>query len=197
MRSCPNTQRGERSNPEGAIYVYSATCYPKVPGERFKRIEKEGAYELSGERRLATRTGRPVNTWAVRTRSKARGQRLPTRACHVYAVLLCCSSLFKLVHQATGHNARARAATMENCPPYRLARRSSLMHSKPPSKSSPAKRDATRILTPQSNQVVAPADVFNTGLLTPQASQNTFDSDAAISFVSTLPEDLMCSTQVS
>ena len=78
---------------------------------------------------------------------------------------------------------------MENCPPYRLARRSSLMHSKPPSKSSPAKRDATRILTPQSNQVVAPADVFNTGLLTPQASQNTFDSDAAISFVSTLPED--------
>ena len=85
-----------------------------------------------------------------------------------------------------------RAAIMENCPPYNLAQRhSSLMHSRHPSKSkpSPAKRDATRILTPQSNHAVVPSDAFNTGLLTPQASQNTFDSDAATSLISPPPEN--------
>jgi hypothetical protein len=83
-------------------------------------------------------------------------------------------------------------AIMENCPPYNPARRRpSLMHSSHSSKSSPAKRDATRILTPQSNSnhAVPPTDdAFNTGLLTPQASQNTFDSDAATSLISPPPE---------
>ncbi|KAI9510178.1 hypothetical protein F5148DRAFT_1181341 [Russula earlei] len=78
---------------------------------------------------------------------------------------------------------------MENTPPFpvvRLARPSSLMHSLP-SKSSPTKRDTTRVLTPH-----PPApfqDVFNTGLLTPQASQFAVDSDAAKSLISPPPED--------
>ena len=63
------------------------------------------------------------------------------------------------------------------------------MHSNHPSKSSPAKRDPTRILTPQYNQSVVPTDAFNTGLLTPQTSQNTFDLDAATSLISPPPED--------
>jgi hypothetical protein len=63
------------------------------------------------------------------------------------------------------------------------------MHSRLPSKSSPAKRDPTRILTPQYNHAVASTDAFNTGLLTPQASQNTFGSDAATSLISPPPED--------
>ncbi|KAI0284700.1 hypothetical protein BGY98DRAFT_530111 [Russula aff. rugulosa BPL654] len=79
---------------------------------------------------------------------------------------------------------------MENRPPHNLARHSSLMLSKHPSKSSPAKRDPTRVLAPQYNQAVAPTtDAFDTGLLTPQASQNTFDSDAAMSLISPPPED--------
>ena len=86
--------------------------------------------------------------------------------------------------------ARPGQAIMENRPPHNLARRSSLMHSKHPSKSSPAKRDPTRVLAPQYNQAVAPTtDAFDTGLLTPQASQNTFDSDAAMSLISPPPED--------
>ena len=79
---------------------------------------------------------------------------------------------------------------MENCPPHRLAPPTSLMHSRSNSKSSPAKRDATRILALQhNNNASAPEDVFNTGLLTPQASQNTFDPDAATSLISPPPED--------
>ena len=79
---------------------------------------------------------------------------------------------------------------MENCPPYQLDPHTSLMHPRPHSKSSPAKRDATRVLTPQYNHAVAPTDAFETGLLTPQASQNTFDSDAATSsLISPPPED--------
>jgi hypothetical protein len=39
------------------------------------------------------------------------------------------------------------------------------------------------------SHAVAPIDVFNTGLLTPQASQNIFDSDAATSLISPPPED--------
>lgn len=91
-----------------------------------------------------------------------------------------------LVHNCS---TRARAAIMENRPPHNLARHSPLMHSRLPSKSSPAKRDATRILTPQHNHAVASTDAFNTGLLTPQASQNVFDSDAATSLISPPPED--------
>lgn len=75
------------------------------------------------------------------------------------------------------------ADVMENCPPYPL------MHSRSTSKSSPLKRDATRVLAPQYNHALAPSDAFNTGLLTPQASQNTFDSDAATSLISPPPED--------
>ncbi|KAI0252922.1 hypothetical protein BJV78DRAFT_1197657 [Lactifluus subvellereus] len=83
---------------------------------------------------------------------------------------------------------------MENNPPFpvdtRLSHRSSLMYPLPHSKSSPMKRDATRILTPQYNHAAAPSDdVFNTGLLTPQASQNAVDSDAAKSLISPPPED--------
>ena len=60
----------------------------------------------------------------------------------------------------------------------------------PSSKSSPLKRDANRILAPQHNLAVPPShDVFNTGLLTPQGSQNTVDSDAAKSLISPPPED--------
>jgi hypothetical protein len=81
------------------------------------------------------------------------------------------------------------AAIMENCPPYRLAPPSPLMHARSSSKSSPLKRDATRVLAPQYNHAVPPSDAFNTGLLTPQASQNTFDSDAATSLISPPPED--------
>jgi hypothetical protein len=66
-----------------------------------------------------------------------------------------------------------------------------IMYPLPFSKSSPLKRDAaTRILTPQYNQSLAPSDdVFTTGLLTPQASQNTIESDAAKSLISPPPED--------
>jgi hypothetical protein len=83
---------------------------------------------------------------------------------------------------------------MENRPPFpphsHLNRPTSLMQSFPHSKSSPPKRDASRILTPHHNHVVPPShDVFNTGLLTPQASQNTVNSDAAKSLISPPPED--------
>ncbi|KAH9958013.1 hypothetical protein BC827DRAFT_1221608 [Russula dissimulans] len=82
---------------------------------------------------------------------------------------------------------------MENKPPFpavRLTRPSSTMHPFPPSKSSPAKRDTTRILSPHFNHAQAPfQDVFNTGLLTPQASQTALDSDAAKSLISPPPED--------
>ncbi|KAI0287106.1 hypothetical protein BC826DRAFT_1046517 [Russula brevipes] len=78
---------------------------------------------------------------------------------------------------------------MENRPPSRLARPYSLMHTLPASKSSPLKRDATRILAPQHNRATAPSDdVFSTGLLTPQPSQNAVDSDAARSLISPPPE---------
>ena len=50
--------------------------------------------------------------------------------------------------------------------------------------------DATCILTPHYNHAVPPSqDVFSTGLLTPQASQNTVDSDVAKSLISPDPED--------
>jgi hypothetical protein len=102
-----------------------------------------------------------------------------TRACHVYAVLF--NSFLSTA---------ARAGVMENCPPHRLAPPTSLMHSRSNSKSSPAKRDATRILAPQhNNNASASENVFDTGLLTPQASQNTFDPDAATSLISPPPED--------
>jgi hypothetical protein len=91
-----------------------------------------------------------------------------------------------LVHNCS---TRARAAIMENRPPNNLARHSPSMHSRLSYKSSPAKRDASRILTPQHNHAVASTDAFSTGLLTPQASQNTFDSDAATSLISPPPED--------
>ena len=82
---------------------------------------------------------------------------------------------------------------MENRPPFPaspLIRPSSLMHPFLSSKSSPLKRDANRILAPQSNNTVPPShDLFNTGLLTPQGSQNTVDSDAAKSLISPPPED--------
>ena len=82
---------------------------------------------------------------------------------------------------------------MENRPPFPvspLIRPSSLMHPFLSSKSSPLKRDANRILAPQSNHPIPPShDVFNTGLLTPQGSQNTVDSDAARSLISPPPED--------
>jgi len=82
---------------------------------------------------------------------------------------------------------------MENQPPFsaaRFTRPSSVMHPFPPSKSSPARRDTTRILSPRLNHAPAPLqDVFNTGLLTPQASQTAVDSDAAKSLISPPPED--------
>ena len=89
----------------------------------------------------------------------------------------------------TGH-----ARVMENKPPFPAPshpnRPTSLMHPFPLSKSSPPKRDATRILTPHYNRAVPPPhDVFDTGLLTPQASQNAVDSDAAKSLISPPPED--------
>ena len=63
------------------------------------------------------------------------------------------------------------------------------MHPRPHSKSSPAKRDTTRVLTPHLNHVSAPSDdVFHTGLLTPHASQNTVEMDAAKSLISPPPE---------
>jgi hypothetical protein len=102
----------------------------------------------------------------------------------------CCGSTRQLQVVHNRSTRTAGAAIMENRPPHNLARRSSLMHSKHPSKSSPAKRDPTRVLAPQYNQAVAPTtDAFDTGLLTPQASQNTFDSDAAMSLISPPPED--------
>jgi hypothetical protein len=113
---------------------------------------------------------------------RARGQR--GKRVHVTCSRCCCST-----RNSSTIVQRAWAAIMENRPPHNLARHSSLMHSKLPSKSSPAKRDATRILTPQYNHAVASTDAFNTGLLTPQASQNTFDSDAATSLISPPPED--------
>lgn len=123
---------------------------------------------------------------------RARGQRWETRACHVFAVLLLFDRL-SVVHNCSVQQPRTGQPIMENCPPHNLARRPSLMHSRHPSKSSPAKRDAaSRILTPQySHNAVPPptTDAFNTGLLTPQASQNTFDSDAATSLISPPPED--------
>ncbi|KAI9444205.1 hypothetical protein H4582DRAFT_2190730 [Lactarius indigo] len=74
---------------------------------------------------------------------------------------------------------------MENNPPP--STRPSF--SRPHSKSSPAMRDTTRVLTPQLNHVPAQSDdVFQTGLLTPQASQNTVDADAAKSLISPPPE---------
>jgi hypothetical protein len=63
------------------------------------------------------------------------------------------------------------------------------MHALPASKSSPLKRDPTRILAPHHNRATAPSDdVFTTGLLTPQPSQNAVDSDAARSLISPPPE---------
>ncbi|KAH9049324.1 hypothetical protein EDB84DRAFT_1453445 [Lactarius hengduanensis] len=74
---------------------------------------------------------------------------------------------------------------MENNPPP--STRPSF--SRPHSKSSPAMRDTTRVLTPQLNHVPAQSDdVFQTGLLTPQASHNTVDADAARSLISPPPE---------
>lgn len=82
---------------------------------------------------------------------------------------------------------------MENRPPFPASpfiRPSSLMHPYLSSKSSPLKRDTNRILAPQYNHAVPPShDLFNTGLLTPQGSQNTVDSDAAKSLISPPPED--------
>ncbi len=50
-------------------------------------------------------------------------------------------------------------------------------------------RDTTRVLTPQLNHLPPPSDdVFQTGLLTPQASQNTVEMDAAKSLISPPPE---------
>ncbi len=124
--------------------------------------------------------------FTVRSAFRIQGTcRWQTRACHVFAVLLfeCVETRPQQLFNVHG------AAIMENCPPYNPARRSSLMHSRHPSKSSPAKRDPTRVLTPQYNHAVVPTDAFNTGLLTPQASQNTFDSDAATSLMSPPPED--------
>ena len=88
----------------------------------------------------------------------------------------------------------SKLSMMENDPPRpvgtRPASRTSLMHPLPHSKSSPAKRDLARILTPQYNHSTSPSgDVFNTGLLTPQASQNTVELDAAKSLISPPPED--------
>ncbi|KAI9458933.1 hypothetical protein BJY52DRAFT_406246 [Lactarius psammicola] len=77
---------------------------------------------------------------------------------------------------------------MENNPPPSTRPPFSLMHSRPHSKSSPM-RDTTRVLTPQLNHLPPPSDdVFQTGLLTPQASQNTVDMDAAKSLISPPPE---------
>jgi len=114
--------------------------------------------------------------------AETRGLERQTRACHVYGVALLFDS------NSTTIVLRG-AAIMENCPPSNLARHPSLMHPRHPAKSSPVKRDATRVLTPQSNHAVTPTDAFNTGLLTPQASQNTFGSDAATSLISPPPED--------
>jgi hypothetical protein len=63
------------------------------------------------------------------------------------------------------------------------------MHPRPHSKSSPAKRDATRVLTPNLNQLPPPSDdVFQTGLLTPHASHNAVEMEAAKSLISPPPE---------
>ena len=63
------------------------------------------------------------------------------------------------------------------------------MHSRPHSKSSPVKRDATRVLTPNQNHLPPPSDdVFQTGLLTPHASQNAVEVEAAKSLISPPPE---------
>ena len=74
---------------------------------------------------------------------------------------------------------------MENNPPPSTR----LMHSRPHSKSSPVKRDATRVLTPSQNHLPPPSDdVFQTGLLTPHASQNAVEVEAAKSLISPPPE---------
>lgn len=110
----------------------------------------------------------------------------------MFAVLLLLFDRLSVVHNCSVQP-RTGQPIMENCPPHNLARRPSLMHSRHPSKSSPAKPDAaSRILTTQYNHNAVPpptTDAFNTGLLTPQASQNTFDSDAATSLISPPPED--------
>jgi hypothetical protein len=98
----------------------------------------------------------------------------------------------RVVVRVGGHNQSTQSHVMENNPPRpvdtRLTSRTSPMY--PKSSRSPAKRDATRILAPQYNHATAPSDdVFNTGLLTPQASQNAIESDAAKSLISPPPED--------
>jgi hypothetical protein len=78
---------------------------------------------------------------------------------------------------------------MENNPPPSARPSLPLMHPRPHSKSSPAKRDATRILTPNLNQLPPPSDdVFQTGLLTPHASHNAVEMEAAKSLISPPPE---------
>jgi hypothetical protein len=78
---------------------------------------------------------------------------------------------------------------MENNPPPSARPSHSLMHSRPHSKSSPAKRDVTRVLTPNLNQLPPPSDdVFQTGLLTPHASHNAVEIEAAKSLISPPPE---------
>ena len=63
------------------------------------------------------------------------------------------------------------------------------MNTRQHSKSSPAKRATTRVLTPHINHTSAPSDdVFQTGLLTPHASQNTVEIEAAKSLISPPPE---------
>lgn len=124
-------------------------------------------------------------SWSIRSDRFPRIQGHVAKRVYVTCSRCFCSSLSTIVST----RARGAAATMENRPPYNLARHPSPMHSRHPSKSSPAKRDPTRVLTPQYNNAGAPTDAFNTGLLTPQASQNTFDSDAAMSLISPPPED--------
>lgn len=84
---------------------------------------------------------------------------------------------------------RAQTRVMENNPPPSARQSLSPMHSRPHSKSSPAKRNTTRVLTPHLNHLSAPSDdVFQTGLLTPHASQNAVEMEAAKSLISPPPE---------
>ena len=86
-------------------------------------------------------------------------------------------------------NCTAQTDVMENNPPPSARPSLSPMHSRPHSKSSPAKRNTTRVLTPHLNHLSAPSDdVFQTGLLTPHASQNAVEMEAAKSLISPPPE---------
>lgn len=132
-------------------------------------------HELQGRRNCESGDAECVEDKSVLETSTDKMAKFPDRSC--------CWSRGVVID----HNQLSATETrvMENNPPPSV----SPMHPRPHSKSSPAKRDTTRVLTPQLNQASAPSDdVFHTGLLTPHASQNAGEMDAAKSLISPPPE---------